>query len=191
MAVLLPAEMLAVVLRRVAELPVVVRLPIYVLPPVRAGVVMATVVAVVAQVVAAVIAVVAHILASLSSGSPGRALEYKESGVFDKRDELIKGLVERKFFELGFFDDADREELKLYLELMLTWYRDILVAKAGADKAVGLVNIDRRDIIFNEAGEMDFDKIDDIITRIISSGRSLDRNANLKLTMSVLGASIC
>ena len=133
----------------------------------------------------------AHILASLSSGSPGRALEYKESGVFDKRDELIKGLVEGKFFELGFFDDADREELKLYLELMLTWYRDILIAKAGADKDIGFVNIDRRDIIFNEAREMDFDKIDDIITRIISSGRSLDWKANPKLTMSVLGASIC
>ncbi len=69
---------------------------------------------------------------------------------------------------------------------MLTWYRDILIAKTAPDAEDLLVNVDRVDRIFQEAKASRFDHLENIINRIISTGASLDQNANPKLVMAVL-----
>ena len=79
--------------------------------------------------------------------------------------------------------------MKLYLGLMLTWYRDILIAKVGLADSM-LINIDRVDTILNEARNLNLDYVDGIIREIISTSSFLDRNANPKLAMGVLGLKI-
>jgi hypothetical protein len=70
---------------------------------------------------------------------------------------------------------------------MLTWYRDILVMKSGERS---LVNVDKEDIISTEANRMGFERLDDVIKRIIYTQAYLDKNANPKLAMLALGLAL-
>ena len=87
------------------------------------------------------------------------------------------------------FDDIPKEDVRLYLDMILAWYSDILNTKAGAGDYM-LVNIDKKDIISNEAGRLSFDYIGDVINSVISTITHIDQNANQKLAMSVLGMKI-
>ena len=128
----------------------------------------------------------AHVLAHLSSGRIGEALRYKDAHFFEKRSKVIKGLIAKTFFDAD-FDGLSRKDMKLYLYIMLTWYRDILVAKSAPGAVSTLVNIDSTDAITAAAKSMAFDKVDAIIKQIIATNSFLDQNANPKLAMSTLG----
>jgi len=134
-------------------------------------------------------AVKAHILAHISSGMLGEALRQNDEDFFKKRSRIIKGLEDRTFFDWE-FEGLSRPDLKLYLDVMLTWYRDILIAKTGLTEEAAFVNIDKRDAVLNEAARADFAFLDSIIKQIISTNSFLEQNANPKLAMSVLGLQI-
>ena len=127
----------------------------------------------------------AHVLSRLSSGRLGEALRYSDAKLFDKRTRLIDSLIGKDFFDSD-FDGVSRDEMRLYLGIMLTWFRDILVYKELASDAA-LVNIDRKDAIRGEAANMGSDYLCDAIRRIIETLSYLDQNANQKLAMAALG----
>lgn len=133
----------------------------------------------------------AGMLSRISSGLLGRALKYKDEGFFDKRLRIIDGLRNESLFDSD-FDGVSKADLKLCLDVMLTWYRDILVAKAsrGAIKGLTLVNSDRHDAILAESRRLDFDRLNKIIEQIVLTGSFLEQNANPKLAMSVLGINL-
>ena len=131
----------------------------------------------------------AHILAHLSSGRLGKALEYNDEDILRKREMAMSQIASGTLFDSD-FDGLKREDMKLYLEFMLTWYRDLLVFKVRrGDHA--LINIDRYDEIAARSKEMGFSQLDKAIRAVISTDHFLDENANPKLAMSVLGANIC
>lgn len=130
----------------------------------------------------------ARILAHLSSGKLGEALKYKDEKVFSRRSGLIDGLLKRTLFDLD-LDKAVKEDLRAYLDIMLTWYRDILAAKAGSGPEM-LINIDKKDLIMNEASALGIDYLDSVINQIMLTSAYLGQNANAKLAMSVLAAKI-
>ena len=77
----------------------------------------------------------AHLLASLSEGSPGKALEIQEEIRQIPREELLKGLVELQSLT---FDEKEswveslpsqRENLLLVLEMAKTLLRDLVMVK--------------------------------------------------------------
>lgn len=127
--------------------------------------------------------VMAHILANISCGSMGQALHLKEKDFFKKREGVIKALSSNTFSDLD-LDKASKVDLKSVLDIMLTWYRDILVTKTG-DRNV--VNIDKADLISRNSEKMSFDRLDDVIKKIISTQTYLEQNANPKLAMAALG----
>ena len=127
--------------------------------------------------------VMAHILANISCGRMSRALHLKEGGFFKKREGVIKALSSNTFSDLD-LDKTSKIDLKVLLEIMLTWYRDILVAKTG-ERSV--VNIDKMDLVLCSSEKISFDKIDNVIRQIISTQVYLDQNANPKLAMAALG----
>ena len=131
----------------------------------------------------------AHILSCISSGMLGEALRFKDESFFEKRSGAIKALQDKTFFDSD-FEELSREDLQVYLDIMLTWYRDILVAKSGYKKESILVNIDKLEDIINEAKETKFEFLYEIIKEIISTGYFLEQNANPKLAMSVLGLKL-
>ncbi|GEM_PF-108196 len=128
----------------------------------------------------------AHILAGLSCGSLGEALRLNEDDFFARRDRIIKALSTGTLAELE-FDKTTRPELRTALNIMLMWYRDILVAKAGNSN---VINIDKEALIYSEAKKTGFDRLNNTITRIISIQGYLEQNANPKLAMAALGSSI-
>ena len=127
----------------------------------------------------------AHILSRLLSGSLGEALKHNDEKFFKKRASLLKALSDKRISEYD-FDGVSKEDLKMYLDIMLTWYRDILVAKVGNIEKEAFVNIDKKDLISSQAKSLEADYIDGIIKDIISTNYFLDRSANPKLAMSVL-----
>lgn len=133
----------------------------------------------------------AGILSRISSGLLGKALKYKDEGFFEKRLRIIDGLRNESFFDSD-FDGTSKTDLKLCLDVMLTWYRDILVAKAsdGVCKNLTLVNVDRQDAILAESKRLGFDRLNKIIEQIVLTGSFLEQNANPKLAMSVLGIDL-
>lgn len=132
----------------------------------------------------------AHILAHLSSGRLGEALLYKDTSFFEKRSWVIRSLADRTLFDSD-FDRLSKRDLKFYLDVMLTWYRDILIAKTRSSGKTPLVNIDKEDIILKESKTSEIEELSDIIKQIISTGFFLEQNANPKLAIAALGANIC
>jgi len=130
----------------------------------------------------------AHTLSHLSGGRLGEALKFKEEDIFTKRSLLINRILSGSMADFD-FDDMPKEDVKVSLDMILTWYSDILNTKAGAPDYM-LVNIDKKDIISNEAGKLSFDRIEGIINSVISAIIHIDQNANQKLLMSVLGMKI-
>jgi len=130
----------------------------------------------------------AHILAHLSGGMLGSALKFKEDGLLTKRSLLIDRISSGLKDDFD-FDDIPKDDVRMYLDMMLAWYRDILNTKIGAGDHM-LVNIDKRDIISNEAKILSFENLEETINNIISTVTHIDKNANQKLAMSVLGMRI-
>ncbi len=78
----------------------------------------------------------AHLLASLSEGSPGRALEIEGKIRNIRREELIKGLVGEKSLPaermqgwVNSLPTKEREDLLLVLEVAKTLLRDMVIVK--------------------------------------------------------------
>ena len=131
----------------------------------------------------------AGILAGLSLGSIGRALANSKNGFLDKRARVIDGLRSKKIFDSD-FEKMKRDDFAGYLDIMLSWYRDILVAKAFAGKEAGILNTDRIDDVKREAKRLSFEYLDNAVNAVADARGHLDRNANPKLTMSVLSIKL-
>ena len=128
----------------------------------------------------------ARLLGQISCGSPGKALELEDNDFFDKRERIIAALSSDTFSDLD-FDKTPRPDLRAVLDIMLTWYRDILVMKAGDEK---LVNVDKKELISIEALRIDFGKLDNVLKRIMLTQAYLDQNANPKLAIAALGLAL-
>lgn len=128
----------------------------------------------------------AQVLARLSLGSIGRALRNSKAGFLEKRSGVIDALRTRKIFDSD-FEKMKRDDFDGYLDIMLSWYRDILVAKAFAGKSADILNIDRIGEVTREAKRLSFEYLDNAVNAIADAKEHLNRNANPKLTMGVLG----
>lgn len=132
----------------------------------------------------------AQMLSRISAGSIDAALRYKDEKFFKKRSQVLDGITDGSLFDSD-FEGLSKPDLRSYLDIMLTWYRDILVTKADPTLKSLLVNADRTRIIEEEALRMDFAFLDKAIKQVILTGQFLDQNINPKLAMSTLGACIC
>lgn len=129
---------------------------------------------------------VARVLARLSLGSVGRALHNSKNGFLEKRARVIEGVRNRKIFDSD-FEKMKRSDFAGYLDIMLLWYRDLLVTKAFTGKDADILNIDKIDDIKRDARMLSFEYLDNAVNAVADAKEHLSRNANPKLTMSVLG----
>lgn len=131
----------------------------------------------------------ARILSRISCGSVGKALEYNREDFFRKRENLIDALKKKDVLRID-FDGMPKDELKVQLEIMLAWYRDVLAAKAGLEDADMLVNSDCHEAIVQSAKDTEFGFLYEAVKRVISTGALLDQSANVKLAMTALGVGL-
>jgi DNA polymerase-3 subunit delta' len=83
----------------------------------------------------------AHLLASLSEGSPGKALEIREEIQQIPRDDLLTAFIGLKFLPFEKKEhwaeslSSDRENLILMLEVAKTLLRDLIMMKTSKDRS--------------------------------------------------------
>ena len=128
----------------------------------------------------------AGILALLAQGSMGRAIEYSKNGFLDKRSRVLAGLRSGKIFNSD-FDKMKRDDFLAYLDIMLTWYRDVLVTKACAGDAKTILNVDMIRQIGSDAAKFSYEYLDNAVRVVTDTRSGIESNANSKLAMSVLG----
>lgn len=136
----------------------------------------------------------AYLLASSSGGSIGKALEMSENSYLTFRNEVIESVSAfntkdpLKFLSLvdnfgkDEKDSKDGKDILGKLEVLRSWYRDILVYKeTGETKS--LIHRDRIEIIRDFAGKISGLNILKSIKTINRAYSAIERNANKQLRL--------
>ncbi len=134
-------------------------------------------------------------LAFLSGGSPGRALQLAEGSIWETRNELLQRVEQLssdnigEFFQFSESLARDKEGLEGILELLKTFFRDILIFREnGRDK---VVNLDLLPSIERLANELSSAGIVDRIEAIIEAQSALRQNVNRQLAVERMLLRIC
>lgn len=131
-----------------------------------------------------------HFLAYFSEGCLGMARQLSEEGFFDKKNDIIDNIVFR-----GAQDSylkavsADKEQARAILNVLLAWFRDLILLKVGVEED-RLVNSDRRKDLTRLAGNYTFRQLTDIVNEIVTTLKLLDDNLNVKIPLTILKEEI-
>ncbi|PLY11662.1 MAG: DNA polymerase III subunit delta' [Desulfuromonas sp.] len=132
-----------------------------------------------------------HLLATLAEGSFKKALGRDREFFIEQRRELLKRVTALSagsvlpLFELAKQLNDDKESLPDVLELLLAFYRDLLLF-AHARPEQELVNIDLMEKIRREAGRHNVTALLRKLEAVIECRRHLERNVNSQLAIEVL-----
>ncbi|TAH72777.1 MAG: DNA polymerase III subunit delta' [Anaerolineaceae bacterium] len=139
---------------------------------------------------------VAEIAADFSGGNVGKAIKYASSDDFESKKEDI-------FHILRYIDDMEIHEvisgiktisenkssINDYIDLMMLWFRDVLMLKATNDPNLLLFK-DEYQIIKKQVKIRSYDEIDNIIKAIEEAKAKLKANVNLDITVELMLLSI-
>ncbi|MDO9351451.1 MAG: DNA polymerase III subunit delta' C-terminal domain-containing protein, partial [Deltaproteobacteria bacterium] len=133
----------------------------------------------------------AHLLASLSEGSPGKALEIKEEIAGIPRKELLMGWMGLKSLSIeeqeGWVESlpSQRENLHLILEMAKTLLRDLIVVKTLKDGS-RLIHSDLTEEIEQIAGEWDLFSLLRRMEILHQTSQAIKGNANTRLSLEAM-----
>lgn len=135
--------------------------------------------------------------ASLSGGSPGRAMDFLSGGLamrdkaFDCIRRLASGSAAEALTLAGGMagKKGNREDAVLLLDMMIFWLRDVLLYNEKSD-AKNLINTDRRGDIKCLAGLFTTGRLVEMITDINKTRDTLNGNANMQLALEALFLSL-
>jgi DNA polymerase-3 subunit delta' len=133
----------------------------------------------------------AHLLATLSEGSPGKALEIKEEIAGIPRKELLEGWMGSGSLSMEEKEDwidslpSQRENLNLILELAKTLLRDLIVVKTSGE-ASGLIHADLAEEMEKVAGQWDLSSLLKRMENLHQTARAIKGNANTRLSLEAM-----
>lgn len=131
----------------------------------------------------------ARLAASLSAGSPGRALSLCADGALHNRREFLEQILSTtgegisQLFLRSERLAADKETLPELLDLLVTFLRDLLHLYTGSRE---LVNRDLEELLRSEYSARPPERIMEMIEQVIETRKALRRNVNARLAMDVL-----
>lgn len=127
--------------------------------------------------------------AGYSDGNIGMALELAGSGEFtllrDRVFELLAGVAKGKMddvLEFTAFMEENKDSCELLLDIMLLYYRDLLVVCETGNENM-LINSDKKDMIFNNVRMYCSRRVIDNIAALEAVRRALKQNANYQLAI--------
>ena len=131
----------------------------------------------------------AHFLAYYAEGRLGLALKLKESGIAGEKNRILDSflLPEKAHDRAG--GGQNKEELRAFLNILASWFRDLYLVKAGLNQAEA-IHADREADLFKLSEKFSFKQLDDIVSCISESFMYLDNNINSKLLLHNLGAQL-
>lgn len=126
----------------------------------------------------------AHFLSRLSQGSLGKALAMKEEGTLDWKNDVLDRFSRDAIVlrEDSFFFGKKRIETLDFVDVLISWYRDILILQSGADAAL-IINIDRIEDIRMNAQAITRDKLNEILGEALAMRSHIEQNVNPKLAL--------
>ncbi|MBS3907452.1 MAG: DNA polymerase III subunit delta' [Syntrophaceae bacterium] len=133
----------------------------------------------------------AHLLASLSEGSPGKALEIKEEIAGIPRKKLLRGWMGAKSLSIeeqeGWIEylPSQRENLHLILEMAKTLLRDLVVVKTLKDGS-GLIHSDLTEEMEEIAGGWDLSSLLRRMEILHQTSQAIKGNANTRLSLEAM-----
>ena len=125
-------------------------------------------------------------LTFFSEGNPGKARRLKESDFLNRKNGLIDNLLFERNNE-AFLKNilADKDQTKEMLDVLLSWFRDALLLKAG-NPDDNVVHADRLRDIREAADRYSFEELENIIKQIVTTTQLLGENLNVKIPVSLL-----
>lgn len=134
----------------------------------------------------------ADICAAFAQGNIGKAIKLASAEDFNQiKDETIQLMKYINDMEIGEIVDAVKRisshklEVQDYLDLIMIWYRDVLVFKATAD-ANSLIFKDEVRHIQKQANRSSYEGIEAIIHALDTAKARLNANVNFDLVMELL-----
>jgi DNA polymerase-3 subunit delta' len=131
-------------------------------------------------------------IASWADGAIGAAYELALSEEFSlKRDKVfdvllkIRNLDASHVFELCSFFEANKNDINALLDLMVLFYRDVLMMKEVGNENI-LINSDKKDIILNVVPAFSKRQLVRNIDIIELARRNIKQNANFQLAVEVM-----
>ncbi|HSJ59179.1 MAG TPA: AAA family ATPase [Anaerolineae bacterium] len=138
----------------------------------------------------------ARLLAHLSAGRIGWALDVQhDPSVMAHRrailDEMVGLLSARRVERLAFAERTSRdvEACRHALELWASWWRDLLLLRAGgagSEAARHVVNVDRVDELSTLARQSDLHRVYRVLVALTNAVDQLDANVNARLAVEGL-----
>ena len=130
--------------------------------------------------------------AIFAQGNLGKAIRYIESDDFEeKRDKVLKILRNvhtmdvSEMLELIKEIGEDKDNVKDYIDLMVLWYRDVLLFKATKDMNQ-LIFQSEYPAISSEANQRDYEKIEEILGAFDKAKLRLKANVNFEVAMELM-----
>ncbi|HNU84248.1 MAG: DNA polymerase III subunit delta' [Pseudomonadota bacterium] len=132
----------------------------------------------------------ARILASSSGGSIGRAISLHRGDYIARRDGLLDRVARGSLDPMACLDLAGRlagekEDILEALDILKSWYRDLLVFRETGD-AGALIHRDRAGDILRLAPAMSGESILAAFREIRGAAEAIERNANKPLTLETM-----
>ncbi|MBU5636748.1 DNA polymerase III subunit delta' [Geomonas sp. Red69] len=131
---------------------------------------------------------VARVAASLSGGSLSRALEIAGDGVLEGRVSFLERVLALNLKDINALFAtaeelaADKEGLPGFLELLLSFLRDVLIYRSTPD---ALANADLAHLVAREAERCTEERSIELIEQLVSMRRLLVRNVNARLALEI------
>jgi DNA polymerase III subunit delta' len=130
----------------------------------------------------------ARVAATLSGGSLRRAMDIAADGVLEARSSFLARVVALKLNDVATLFQtaeelaADKEGLPGFLELLLSFLRDILIYRATPE---AIANADLQQLIAREAEQCSQEQVIALIEQLVSLRSMLARNVNARLALEV------
>jgi DNA polymerase-3 subunit delta' len=133
----------------------------------------------------------AEFAAGLSEGSLGKALSLLERGL-EEREKIISWLKKRDMSVEDIFSIAERiaarssgrrERLLWFLEVVLSWYRDLFMIVAGNP---ALINEDCAQELREEAESLSGINVQEALETVLRAQEWINMSANPRLTLEVM-----
>jgi len=131
----------------------------------------------------------AHFLAHFSGGSIGSALKLKDADMLREKNRIIDEFTLLRTNALESLSKQDRHVLSNQLNILVTWFRDIYLTKAGMPDSE-LINLDRKEQLLQLTSRYTFAELEGVLSAVSDSLLYLKQNVNVKLLLSNLKAQV-
>lgn len=132
----------------------------------------------------------AILLSELSDGIIGNALKFTDDKYINLRKETINIAIDAakdkdSIFERVDFFVKNKEDIFEILDLLTTWFRDLMIIKLANDKNL-IINRDCYDLLVEESQLLSYNKLNGIIDIINETKNKLRQYSNYQLTIEVM-----